>query len=96
MKRILMMAAAGLFSLAFCLSFTGNHTITKAASQPKVNVKTVAVIATNKNIAINKGLTLDSGSTIKGFKASDEPTKTLPTYTDPVMETTIAEEETPL
>lgn len=94
MKRILMMAAAGLFSLAFCLSFTGNHTITKAASQPKVNVKTVAVIATNKNIAINKGLILGSGSTIKGFKNSDVPE--LPTYTDPVMETTIAEEETPL
>lgn len=94
MKRILMMAAAGLFSLAFCLSFTGNHTITKAASQPKVNVKTVSVIATNKNIAINKGLILGSGSTIKGFKNSDVPE--LPTYTDPVMETTIDEEETPL
>lgn len=94
MKRILMMAAAGLFSLALCLSFTGNHTITKAASQPKVNVKTVSVIATNKNIAINKGLILGSGSTIKGFKNSDVPE--LPTYTDPVMETTIDEEETPL
>ena len=53
MKRILMMAAAGLFSLALCLSFTGNHAITKVASQPKVNVKTVAVIATNKNIVVN-------------------------------------------
>lgn len=94
MKRILMMAVAGLFSLAFCLSFTGNHTITNAASQPKVNVKTVAVIATNKNIAINKGLISGSGSTIKGFKNSDVPE--LPTYTDPVMETTIDEEETPL
>ena len=94
MKRILIMAVAGLFSLAFCISFTGNHTITKAASQPKINVKTVAVIATNKNIAINKGLTSGSGSTIKGFKNSDVPE--LPTYTDPVMDTTITEEETPL
>ena len=96
MKRVLMMAVAGLFSLALCLSFTGNHAITKAASQPKVNVKTVAVIATNKNIAVSKGLTLGSGSTINVFKASDESTKNLPTYTDPVMETTIGEEETPL
>ena len=94
MKRILMMAVVGLFSLALCFSFTGNHAITKAASQPKVNVKTVAVIATNKNIAINKGLILGSGSTIKGFKNSDEPE--FPTYTDPVMNTTIDEEETPL
>ena len=94
MKRILMMAVTGLFSLVLCLSFTGNRTITKAASQPKVNVKTVAVIATNKNIAINKGLILGSGSTIKGFKNSDVPE--LPSYTDPVMETTIDEEETPL
>lgn len=94
MKRILMMAVAGLFSLALCLSFTSNHAITKAASQPKVNVKTVAVIATNKNIAINKGIILGSGSTIKGFKNSDVPE--LPSYTDPVMETTIDEEETPL
>ena len=94
MKRILMMAVAGLFSLALCLSFTSNHAITKAASQPKVNVKTVAVIATNKNIAINKGITLGTHSTIKGFKNSDEPE--FPTYTDPVMETTIDEEETPL
>lgn len=96
MKRVLMMAVAGLFSLALCLSFTGNHAITKAASQPKVNVKTVAVIATNKNIAVSKGLTLGSGSTINVFKASDESTKNLSTYTDPVMETTIGEEETPL
>ena len=88
------MAVAGLFSLALCLSFTSNHAITKAASQPKVNVKTVAVIATNKNIAINKGIILGSGSTIKGFKNSDVPE--LPSYTDPVMETTIDEEETPL
>lgn len=34
-----MIAVAGLFSLALCLSFTGNHAITKVASQPKVNVK---------------------------------------------------------
>ena len=94
MKRILMMATAGLFSLALCLSFTGNHAITKAASQPKVNVKTVAVIATNKNIVVNKGLTLRTNSTIKGFKNSDEPE--FPTYTDPEMDTTIDEEETPL
>lgn len=94
MKRILMMAAAGLFSLALCLSFTGNHAITKAASQPNVNVKTIAVIATNKNIVVNKGLTLGTNSTIKGFKNSGEPE--FPTYTDPVMETTINEEETPL
>lgn len=94
MKRILMMAAAGLFSLALCLSFTGNHAITKAASQPKVNVKTIAVIATNKNIVVNKGLTLGTNSTIKEFKNNGEPE--FPTYTDPVMETTINEEETPL
>lgn len=94
MKRILMMAVAGLFSLALCLSFTGNHAITKAASQTKVNVKTVAVIATNKNTIVNKGLTLGTSSTIKGFKNSDVPE--FPTYTDPVMETEIAEEETPL
>lgn len=94
MKRILMMAVAGLFSLTLCLNFTGNHAITKAASQPKVSVKTVAVIAGNKNAAINKGLTLGTNSTIKGFKNSDVPE--LPTYTDPVMETEIAEEETPL
>lgn len=94
MKRILMMAAAGLFSLALCLSFTGNHAITKAALQLKVNVKIVAVIATNKNIVVNKGLTLGINSTINGFKNSDEPE--FPTYTDPVMNTTIDEEETPL
>ena len=94
MKRILMMVVAGLFSLTLCLSFTDNHAITKAASQPKVNVKTVAVIATNKNIVVNKGLTLGINSTINGFKNSDEPE--FPTYTDPVMETTIDEEETPL
>lgn len=94
MKRILMMVVAGLFSLALCLSFTDNHAITKAALQPKVNVKTVAVIATNKNIVVNKGLTLGINSTINGFKNSDEPE--FPTYTDPVMETTIDEEKTPL
>lgn len=60
----------------------------------KVNVKTVAVIATNKNIVVNKGLTLGTNSTIKGFKNSDVPE--FPTYTDPVMNTTIDEEETPL
>lgn len=89
-----MMTVAGLFSLALCLSFTSNHAITKAASQPKVNVKTIAVIATNKNIVVNKGLTLGTNSTIKGFKNSGEPE--FPIYTDPVMETTIDEEETPL
>lgn len=91
------------FSLLFCFCCIGRFSTVGnavAASQPKVNVKTRAAAETNKRVVCTKRVAVIGGvagrvaggsTTIHGNQTPE-----LPDYEDPVMQTTIDEEETPL
>ena len=82
------------FSLLFCFGCIGRFSTVEnavAASQPKVNVKTRAA-ETNKRVACTKRIAVIGGVTVIQRNQTPE----LPDYEDPVMQTTIDEEETPL
>lgn len=91
------------FSLLFCFCCIGRFSTVGnavAASQPKVNVKTRAAAETNKRVVCTKrvatiggvaGRVAGGSTTIHGNQTPE-----LPDYEDPVMQTVIDEEETPL
>lgn len=91
------------FSLLFCFCCIGRFSTVGnavAASQPKVNVKTRAVAEINKRVTCTKrvaavggvaGVVGGGSTTIQGNQTPE-----LPDYEDPVMQTVIDEEETPL
>lgn len=90
------------FSLLFCFGCIGRFSTVGnavAASQPKVNVKTRAV-ETNKRVACTKRIAVIGGvaGVVAGGSTTIQGNQTpkLPDYEDPVMQTTIDEEETPL
>ena len=83
------------FSLLFCFCCIGRFSTVGnavAASQPKVNVKTRAAAETNKRVVCTKRVAVIGGVTVIQRNQTPE----LPDYEDPVMQTTIDEEETPL
>lgn len=83
------------FSLLFCFSCIGRFSTvgnTVAASQPKVTVKTRAAAEINKKVTCTKRVAVIGGVTVIQRNQTPE----LPDYEDPVMQTTIDEEETPL
>lgn len=91
------------FSLLFCFSCIGHFSTVGnavAASQPKVTVKTRAAAEINKRVTCTKrvaaiggvaGVVAGESTTIQGNQTPE-----LPDYEDPVMQTVIDEEETPL
>lgn len=104
MKQNLSTAKRSIFCLAFCFSLlfcfgcigrfstVGNAV---AASQPKVNVKTRAV-ETNKRVACTKRIAVIGGVASGSTTIQGNQTPELPDHEDPVMQTVIDEEETPL
>lgn len=91
------------FSLLFCFGCTGRFSTvgnTVAASRPKVTVKTRAAAEINKRVTCTKrvaaiggvvGVVAGGSTTIQGNQTPE-----LPDYEDPIMQTVIDEEETPL
>lgn len=81
--------------LLFCFSCVGHFSTVGnavAASQPKNTVKTAAASKVTKSVASTKSIAVIGGVLTNQENQIPE----LPSYTDPVMETTIEEEETPL
>ena len=91
------------FSLLFCFSCIGSFSTVEnavAVSQPKVTVKTRAAAEINKRVACTKrvaaiggvaGRVAGGSTTIQGNQTPE-----LPDHEDPVIQTIIDEEETPL
>lgn len=87
------------FSLLFCFGCIGRFSTVGnavAASQPKVTVKTRAAAETNKRVAYTKRVAVIGGVVGGSTTIQGNQTPELPDYEDPIMQTTIDEEETPL
>ena len=87
------------FSLLFCFSCIGRFSTvgnTVAASQPKVTVKTRAAAEINKKVTCTKRVATIGGVAGGATTIHGNQTPELPDYEDPVMQTVIDEEETPL
>ena len=87
------------FSLLFCFSCIGRFSTvgnTVAASQPKVTVKTRAAAEINKKVTCTKRVATIGGVAGRVATIHGNQTPELPDYEDPVMQTVIDEEETPL
>ncbi|WP_370781242.1 hypothetical protein [Anaerobutyricum hallii] len=105
MKQNLSTAKRSIFCLAFCFSLlfcfgcigrfstVGNAV---AASQHKVTVKTRAAAEINKRVTCTKRVAAIGGVTSGSTTIQGNQTPELPDYEDPVMQTVIDEEETPL
>ena len=105
MKQNLSTAKRSIFCLAFCFSLlfcfgrigrfstVGNAV---AASQHKVTVKTRAAAEINKRVTCTKRVAAIGGVASGSTTIQGNQTPELPDYEDPVMQTVIDEEETPL
>lgn len=105
MKQNLSTAKRSIFYLAFCFSLlfyfgcigrfstVGNAV---AASQRKVTVKTRAAAEINKRVTCTKRVAAIGGVASGSTTIQGNQTPELPDYEDPVMQTVIDEEETPL
>ena len=105
MKQNLSTAKRSIFCLAFCFSLlfcfgcigrfstVGNAV---AASQHKVTVKTRAAAEINKRVTCTKRVAAIGGVASGSTTIQGNQTPELPDHEDPVMQTVIDEEETPL
>ena len=87
------------FSLLFCFSCIGRFSTVGnavAASQPKVTVKTRAVAEINKRVTCTKRVAAIGGVAGGSTTIQGNQTPELPDYEDPVIQTVVDEEETPL
>lgn len=99
MKQNLSTVKRSIFSLLFCFSCIGRFSTVGnvvAASQPKVTVKTRAAAEINKRVTCTKRVAAIGGVASGSTTIQGNQTPELPDHEDPVMQTVIDEEETPL